>query len=185
MRRRTGTGFVTAKAAMPGLAQDPEFEAFYADQLPRLLRYCAMLSLSQHAAQDITQEAFVQVLRRWPSIANPAAYLRATAYHLAIRRPAEEPWRNPADCRRLPEVLPELPGFEERHAVLRACRELPGQQRAVFALYFDGYPAAEIAEILQMKTVTVRSHLRHAREKLRSWWEHENGQGPGTGGTPR
>jgi len=150
-----------------------EFGAFYACQLPRMLRYCAMLGLSLHAAQDVTQEAFVQVLRRWTAISDPAAYLRTTAYHLAIKRPVEEPVPTSADSHQASQVVSALPGFEERHAILRACRELPSQQQAVFALHYDGYRDKEIAEILGMKPITVRSHLRHARENLRAWWDRE------------
>jgi RNA polymerase sigma factor (sigma-70 family) len=170
---------MTAGMGMTEPAGKGEFEGFYACQLPRLLRYCAMLGLSWHAAQDVAQEAFVQVLSRWAAITDPAAYLRTTAYHLAIKRPAEEPASASADRHPASQMLPELPGFEERHAILRACRELPSQQQAVFALHYDGYRDQEIARILGMKPITVRSHLRHARENLRAWWDRESGDNPG------
>jgi DNA-directed RNA polymerase specialized sigma24 family protein len=65
------------------------------------------------------------------------------------------------------------------------CRELPTQQQAVFALHYDGYGDKEIAEILGMKSVTARSHLRHARENLRAWWDRESSDSPGREETVR
>jgi RNA polymerase sigma factor (sigma-70 family) len=173
-------GTDTAEAAWGG-----EFEAFYARQLPRMLRYCLMLGLPSHAAQDVTQEAFVQVLRRWPTIDDHAAYLRTTAYHLAIKRPVEEPAPDLAGHRRAPQIVPELAGLEERHAIVRACQQLSCQRQAVFALHYDGYRDGEIAAILGMNPVTVRSHLRHARENLRAWWDREGNDSPGRRGQLR
>ncbi len=45
-------------------------------------------------------------------------------------------------------------------------RFLPAPQREVFALHMDGWQTEEIAEITEQKTATVRSNLRHARQKL-------------------
>lgn len=175
MRCGAWAGVVAAKAGVVEVTWGAEFEAFYARQLPRMLRYCMMLGLPVQAAEDVTQEAFVQVLRRWPAIDDHGAYLRTTAYHLAIKRPVEEPAPDPASHRRVLPVVPELAGLEERHVIVRACRALSCQQQAVFALHYDGYRDREIAAILGMNPVTVRSHLRHARENLRTWWERESG----------
>jgi DNA-binding CsgD family transcriptional regulator len=40
-------------------------------------------------------------------------------------------------------------------------------QRLVFALTYDGLACKEIAEVLEVSEATVRSHLRHARKKLK------------------
>jgi RNA polymerase sigma factor (sigma-70 family) len=155
-----------------------EFEAFYADQFHRLILFCCRLGVSRHTAQDIAQEAFVQVFKRWAVINRGAAlaYLRKTAYHLVIKRPAEQPSADISDkvC-----SLPGVLAFEDRHVIIQAGRRLPSQQQAVFALHYDGYSTEEIAEILDIGAATVRSHLRHARDHLREWLAHEKGPADG------
>jgi hypothetical protein len=44
---------MTVGAAMAEPPGKGEFETFYVGQLPRMLRYCAMLGLSLYAAQDV------------------------------------------------------------------------------------------------------------------------------------
>jgi DNA-directed RNA polymerase specialized sigma24 family protein len=60
--------------------------------------------------------------------------------------------------------------IEEEQLMLEALSQLPPLQRAVFALVYDGYSIADIAAVLKLKEVTTRSHLRHARCTLRTWW---------------
>jgi DNA-directed RNA polymerase specialized sigma24 family protein len=45
-------------------------------------------------------------------------------------------------------------------------KSLPPAQRLALALQMDGFEAAEIAEITGQNPNTVRSNLRHARQKL-------------------
>jgi RNA polymerase sigma factor (sigma-70 family) len=52
--------------------------------------------------------------------------------------------------------------------VIRALKDLPHRQRAVFVLfYLDDRPTAEIAGLLGMAPATVSVHLHRARRKLR------------------
>jgi RNA polymerase sigma factor (sigma-70 family) len=46
--------------------------------------------------------------------------------------------------------------------------QLPSEQRRVAVLFYDGFTYEEIAEVLEKSEATVRSLLRHARERLRS-----------------
>lgn len=57
---------------------------------------------------------------------------------------------------------------EIRRKVDAAARRLPDRQRSVFRLMdVEGYDAAEVAEMTGLASGTVRSHLHHARRKLR------------------
>ena len=59
-------------------------------------------------------------------------------------------------------------GREDLSFVWEAVKALPEQYRAAIHLYYyEGYPTAEIARILQRKESSVRSDLRRGREKLK------------------
>jgi RNA polymerase sigma-70 factor, ECF subfamily len=153
-----------------------DFEEFFDAEFPRVVAYCLALGLARPAAEDITQEAFLTVLRRWDTITNPPAYLRKVAFHLAIRRPYEIPHHDLATSQ-APARSDAPSPLEERHVVLEALRQLPSQQQAVFALFFDDQPIPDIAEALDISAATVRSHLRHARRRLGVWWRRRHGDG--------
>jgi RNA polymerase sigma-70 factor, ECF subfamily len=153
-----------------------DFEAFFDAEFPRLVAFCLALGLARPAAEDVAQEAFLTVLRRWDTITNPPAYLRKVAFHLAIRRPYEIP-RDDLAASQAPARSDTPSPLEERHVVLEALRQLPGQQQAVFALFFDDQPISDIAKTLDLPPATVRSHLRHARRRLGPWWRRKDGHG--------
>lgn len=160
-----------------------DFEEFFDAEYPRVVAYCLAFGLARPAAEDIAQEAFLTVLRRWETITNLPAYLRRVAFHLAIRRRYEIPHDDLATSQAV--ARPDTPSpLEERHVVLEALRQLPSQQQAVFALFFDDQPIPDIAEALDMPAATVRSHLRHARRRLGVWWRrHGDGSHAPEGGT--
>jgi RNA polymerase sigma factor (sigma-70 family) len=165
----------SAVAAL-GTHGDGDFEAFFDTEFPRVVAFCLALGLARPAAEDVAQEAFLTVLRRWDTITNLPAYLRKVAFHLAIRRPYELA-RNDLATSQAP-ARPDTPSpLEERHVVLEALRQLPSRQQAVFALFFDDQPIADIAEALDLPPATVRSHLRHARRRLGPWWRQRHGHG--------
>jgi RNA polymerase sigma-70 factor, ECF subfamily len=163
---------VAASGSEPGR----DFEEFFDTEFPRVVAYCLALGLARPAAEDITQEAFLTVLRRWETITNLPAYLRKVAFRLAMRRPTEIPREDLATSQA--PARPDTPSpLEERHVVLEALRQLPSQQQAVFALFFDDQSIPDIAEALDMPPATVRSHLRHARRRLGPWWQRRHGYG--------
>jgi RNA polymerase sigma-70 factor (ECF subfamily) len=117
-------------------------------------------------AEDITQDAFVELLRRWRKISRydrPGAWVRRIAVRMAIREVRRE--------RRRPEV--ELGAAQPTVAepadadLRRAIRSLPPMQRATVVLfYFEDRPTAELADILGCSDATVRVHLHRARKRL-------------------
>ena len=154
--------------APPRFSGDEEFVTFFNQEWPRLLAYCrAAFDLSLPAAEDVAQESFLNVYRRWDTISTPSAYLRKVATRLAIKRPPEDPRDDVADL--VADGIPSDDRAEIRQVVQQALRQLPSQQRAVFALQLDDYPDAEIAQILGLTNATVRSYRRHARQTLARW----------------
>jgi RNA polymerase sigma-70 factor (ECF subfamily) len=133
-------------------------------------------------AEDLTQEAFLLAFRKLGSFRGDSAFstwlLRVTR-HLAIDR------RRRADLRRphvSEDALAKLPAVgagtnpeetaavsEQREWLRRQIELLPEPQRTVVHLhYWLGTPVAGIAELLELKPETVKSHLYRARQRLAS-----------------
>lgn len=154
-----------------------DFDVIFHAEFPRLVVYGMSFGLARHAAEDLVQEAFVQLHRHWESVDFPSAYLRRVVFRLAIKRPREVPQSDTGNDQ--VSTLPGTPDVEARIIALAALSQLPTRQQAVFALWLDGYCAAEIGEILDMHKDTVRSNLRHARQTLGPWWEKIEQEDPG------
>ena len=58
-----------------------------------------------------------------------------------------------------------------------AVAQLPGTERALLCLYYEeGFPVAEIAEILEIPAGTVKSRLHYARQRLRAKMEETDNE---------
>ncbi len=111
------------------------------------------------------QECFSKLLRRWPDIDTPDAYL-----HTAVVNACKMFHRGRSrEKRRL-----ELVGAGEATVSLEA-RELldaldgltPPQRMALVLRYYDGRSEAEIADALDCPVGTVKSHLHRGLARLR------------------
>jgi DNA-directed RNA polymerase specialized sigma24 family protein len=174
----------------PGGDRDAAFSRFYRDSVAHLVGRCILLGVPAADAPSVAQGLMLEIYRRWAGIKSAEAYAnfaiacRATDYlKLSSRTVAGDD----ADLARLGRPLTaDLPDgvllIEGEQLVLQALSQLPPVQRAVFALICDDYSIADIAAVLKLKEVTARSHLRHARSTLRTWWssrtteDHERGR---------
>jgi DNA-directed RNA polymerase specialized sigma24 family protein len=170
--------------------RDAEFSRFYRGSFARLVGRCVFIGVPAADAPGVVQGLMLEIYRRWAEIRSAEAYAdsavacRAADYlKLSSRTVASDD----ADLARLGQPLTaDLPDgvlhVEGEHLVLEALSRLPPQQRAVFALVYDDYSIADIAAALKLTQVTTRSHLRHARATLRTWWsgrtteDHERGR---------
>jgi RNA polymerase sigma-70 factor (sigma-E family) len=139
-----------------------------------LFRLAMFLVDDRAAAEDLVQEAFATLHRRWSKLTDPTAgygYLRSTVVnaarhhhrHQAVQRrhlKVAEPQDGPAA-----DYLVLL--AEEHRQVLRALRVLPARQRAVVVLrYWEQLTEAEIARTLGISTGTVKSSASRAMRAL-------------------
>lgn len=129
-----------------------------------------MLS-DRHEAEDVAQEAFMQLHRRLSSIQSGSHlvfWLRKVTTHLAIDRLRRGP-RHPelaADCEPEIEESSDDPLLQRHMRGLVAA--LPPDARAVVLLrYQEDLDPTEIAETLDMSINTVKSHLRRSLAELR------------------
>ena len=150
-------------------------ERLYDAHYVRLVRLAVLLLRDHATAEDVVQEAFVAMYRRWDSLEDPdraVAYLRAsvvngsrsTMRHLRV-----------VDRHR-PEEPPDAPGADQaalavarRRTVLDALGRLPRRQREVLALrYYLDLSESEIADALGISNGAVKTHASRGAVALRA-----------------
>ncbi|WP_157964103.1 RNA polymerase sigma factor [Actinocorallia populi] len=144
-------------------------------QWPRLMALCLVNNRSVQEAEDIVQEAFVNLYlrhQRHGPVKAPTPYLRAIVTNLLKRGHRRELPTQDAGA----SEVSRLPGeseLEGQTLIRAALDQLPRRSRTVFTLDLEGYTTREIVCLLDMKPSTVRSHLRHARNALAAWWDKQ------------
>lgn len=144
-------------------------ESLYRSQYPGLVRLAHLLTGSNSVAEEIVQDAFEQLQKRWQSIATPKPYLRKMVVNRARghhRRRAIERKHAPAPA---PPVQPQ-----EVDEVWPLIQRLSAKQRAVLVLrFYEDLPVGEISDVLGMRPGTVKSTLhrtlRTLEEKLNDY----------------
>lgn len=124
-------------------------------------------------AEEILQESLIKYLTVQPDLHGPEhekAWLLRVAANLS---------KNRLDYNRLRDTdeLEETLVSQEREDLSflwEAVKQLPDANREVIHLfYYEGYPTARIAEILDRRESTVRSDLRRGRERLKKILKEE------------
>jgi RNA polymerase sigma factor (sigma-70 family) len=128
-----------------------------------VVRISPIITGSNAVAEEVVQEAFMRLHRRWADVENPPGFLRTVVTNLCrteVKRSRSEHLRAPRTVESIGE--PEL---DETWALV--CR-LPFRQRAVLGLrYYADLPEAEIARILKCRVGTVKSAHHRAIATLR------------------
>lgn len=152
---------------MKATAQPLTFEDLFADEHERLYRALYLIVGNSHEAEELMQDAFVQVLERWDRIDNSAGYLYRSAFNSTRSRFRR---LKLAAKRTLTPGQPEDPfaAADLRDQIVRALRELPERQRAALVLLdLLDYRSEEAAKVLRVTAATVRSLASHARATLK------------------
>ncbi|MFT3889400.1 MAG: SigE family RNA polymerase sigma factor [Arachnia sp.] len=148
---------------------EEQFDRLYATSFSRLVGQIYAMCGNVTEAQDCVQEAFVRAWdhrRKLDENANPEAWVRTTAYRLAVSR-----WRRtkralrPAD--RALQVQPGREPNPDRVAVASALAQLPTDQRRAIVLYhLCDLSVAEVADEVGSPTGTVKARLSRGRATL-------------------
>jgi RNA polymerase sigma-70 factor (sigma-E family) len=150
------------------------FDEFAGARLQSVLRFATALTGDPHLAKDLVQEVLIRVSGRWQEIGQldrPEAYIRKMVVneYLSWRRRS---WRLIPSG--MSSYLPGRPspdpadGYIERQALLAELAKLSRRQRTALVLrYYEGFPDAEIADLMGCAQSTVRGHVFKALAALR------------------
>jgi len=156
---------LTNVPAPAGTAADPadQVTALYQAHALGLLRLAVIMLGERQAAEDVIQDAFLGLFRRWGALNDPEralAYARSSVFNgcrTVLRKRARsrqfvlaDPDAESAEAR---VVL-----GEEHREVLAALRGLPDRQREAVALrYCLDMPVGEVARVMGVAEGTVKS----------------------------
>ena len=145
---------------------DEEYAWFFTGEYPALVRTLFFIVHNTERAEDIAQEAFMQLLVHWRKVSKyerPDAWVRRVAVRLAMRSTKREQMRSLVERRSRPAELPQPIDVDLANAI----EQLPPRQRAAVVLfYFEDRPMQEIADILGCSVSTGWVHLHKARKRL-------------------
>lgn len=153
---------------MVGDGEDDDFESWYRDEHPTLVRSLWLMSGDRELALDVVGEAFSRALARWDRVsamASPGGWVRTVAVNLLRRGHRRR--------RREQVILASLHGRTRMEAVIPdldlwdAVATLPSRQREVVALrYLGGCTEAEVAACLGISEGAASASLVKARLRL-------------------
>ena len=149
---------------------EAEFDEFYTSSFARVTGQLYAMIGDRDEAQDCVQEAFVRAWahrRKLEHTGHPEAWVRTTAYRLAVSR-----WRRlrvarrPADRALAPAVRSEAPD-EGRVALVTALRRLPEAQRQALVLHhLCDLPVQAVAREVGVPEGTIKARLSRGRTAL-------------------
>ncbi len=153
---------------------DEAVEQLYATHYRRLVRLAVLLVRDQETAEEVVQDSFIALHRKWRSLADPEkglAYLRQTV----VNRSRSVLRHRGVQARHAPAPPPDLPGADHaalervrRRTVLDALQQLPRRQREVLVLrYYLDLDEAAIAAELGVSRGAVKSHASRGAATLR------------------
>ena len=156
-----GTSTVTPADAGQVLAQ--EVTELYEAHALSLIRLAYVILGDRAAAEDVVQEAFLKLYKRWSQLRDTArapGYLRVSVVNgcrMVLRSRARRDDRTAGE---LPWESAEATALvgEEQRRLLRAIRALPPRQREALVLrYYLDLSEAEIARSMGIRRGTVKS----------------------------
>jgi len=167
-------------------AQRGDEEAFatlYQLHKKRVYSVCLQMTKDVADAEDLTQEAFMQVFRSVNSFRGDSAFstwlyrIAVNTVLMKLRRRKSPPLisldepistDSPSLKRDVGKADPSLSGAIDRIALRRAVEELPAGCRQIFDLHeVKGYQHHEIAQLLECSVGNSKSQLHKAKLKMR------------------
>jgi len=142
------------------------FAELYRAEHNRMLRVAVLLTGSTEVAQDVVQDSFVRLYRRWDDVRDPSGYL----YRIVVngcrthhRRAAREQRARERVSRAASDV--SVLGADELQDALAS---LPYRQRAALVLrFYDDRSEADAAEALGCRPGTVGSLVHRGITQLK------------------
>ena len=152
-----------------GRSELKAFEALYAQASPKLYGLCLKLLSNEATAEDVLQEAFVQIWRESrrydPRRASPMTWIASIVRHRAInelRKRARDHKREEAlkferDDGGFDTPLDQVMSTSQTHALALCLNELGSAQReAIMLAFFRGLSHAELSQALSVPLGSIK-----------------------------
>jgi RNA polymerase sigma-70 factor (ECF subfamily) len=178
-----GGGLSEAEAIERAKQGDAEaFEVLYNLHKRRVYSLCLRMTANSAEAEDLTQEAFLQLFRKISTFRGESAFstwLHRMSVNVVLMRlrkkglpvvPLEDTVESEDEApkKELGAADPALAGSLDRLQLQRAIEALPPGYRSIFVLHdVEGYEHNEIAELVGCSIGNSKSQLHKARMKLR------------------
>ncbi|MGQ9897655.1 MAG: RNA polymerase sigma factor [Acidobacteriota bacterium] len=168
----------TAESALPLPATAETFDTLYRQHYRRVYAICLRMTGNPDDAEDLTQEVFVQVLRKLDSFRGEAAFttwLHRIAVNQVLMhfRKKSNRMESVTEEGEMPEeVTPVMirqsqAPLVDKLALLSAVKKLPRGYRTVLILHdVKGYEHEEIGGLLGISAGTSKSQLHKARARM-------------------
>ena len=169
---------------------DPDaFAVLFQTHKTRVYSLCLRMTNNTAEAEELTQDAFLQVFRKLATFRGDSA-LSTWLYRIAVNTvlmhfrkktllqfSLDDPQKNDGSAkpvrREYGTMDYSLAGCVDRITLIRAIRELPDGYRTVFLLHeVEGYEHREIAELLGCSTGNSKSQLYKAKLRIRELLAH-------------
>jgi RNA polymerase sigma-70 factor (sigma-E family) len=153
-------------------ARDLSFDDWVEARVAALLRFAYLVTGSQQDAEDAVQSALTKACESWTRVRqadDPDAYVRRMVVNADVSRWRRSGRRELSVAEVRDAVVADPTDAVARDdAVWRVCSRLPRRQRAAVVLrFYEDLEYAEIAAVLGITEVTVRTHLHRALAALR------------------
>lgn len=160
------------------------FAALFEAHKRRVYSLCLRMTGNTAEAEDLTQEAFLQLFRKISTFRGESAFstwlhrlaVNVVLMHLRKKGLQQVSLDEPDNSQEEPvkrdygDEDRRLLGSVDRVGLEKAIAELPHGYRTVFVLHdVEGYEHNEIAEIMNCSVGNSKSQLHKARLKLRDW----------------
>jgi RNA polymerase sigma-70 factor, ECF subfamily len=193
---KTATSKVASEAQWIERAKQGDEEAFsalYEAHKRRVYSLCLRMTGNTAEAEDLTQEAFLQLFRKISTFRGESAFstwLHRLAVNVVLmhlrKKGLQQVSLDELDTSQDEPVKRDygdddrrLLGAVDRIGLSQAIAELPPGYRAVFVLHdIEGYEHNEIAEIMDCSVGNSKSQLHKARLKLRDWLRRDRNKKP-------
>jgi RNA polymerase sigma-70 factor (ECF subfamily) len=164
------------------LGEEDAFAALFNAHKAKVYSLCLRMTSNTAEAEDLTQDAFLQVFRKLETFRGDSA-LSTWLYRVAVNTvlmhfrkkglrqlSLDEPMSpsSGAQKREHGKIDDRLSGSVDRIALARAMKDLPNGYRTIFVLHeIEGYEHHEIARLLRCSVGNSKSQLHKAKVRMR------------------
>ena len=149
-----------------------DFDDFFRERYPEVVRALFLLTRDQNEAEDLAQEAFARVYERWGKSSeweNPSGYTYSVAVNVWRRRQKRliRILRGKTGGSQIP--LESEEASDDRVDLFRALSRLSAQQQAILVLtYWLDLPSEEVGKAMRLSPSAVRGRAHRARQELKN-----------------